>query len=91
MQWILESVQHLVNLVFLLVVILSGVGTYIAYRMYERRHMEFPWQKPAAVMGVEVATWILFNIFWDWFQANFWAILIIVLIIVFILSRKKRG
>lgn len=91
MDWILGLLQNLVNLVFLAVIVLTCVGTYMAYRMYAKRNVDFPWQKPAQVLGVEILAWILFSIFWAWFRANFWVILIIVLIIVYILSRKKKS
>lgn len=89
MQWILDSVQGLVNLLFLMGVIVTGVGTYVAYRMYTQRHVPFPWEKPAMILGVELVTWILFNAFWEWFQANFWVILVVVVIIIYILRRKR--
>ena len=89
---ILDSIQGLVNLLFLVAVIGTLVVSWIyADRLKKQYHADFPWGKTASIVGIEVLLWIGFNFFWEIFEA-FWLPITVVAIvaIVIILSRNRR-
>ncbi len=90
--FILESLQLFVNLIFLAVVVGTlGISALYAGRLKKRYNAPFPWSKTAAIVGIEVLLWIGFNIFFEAFQANWlWISIASVILIVLIVSRKKR-
>jgi energy-converting hydrogenase Eha subunit G len=91
MSSILDSVQGLVNLLFLVVVIGTLAMSWLyADRLKKQYHADFPWGKTASIVGIEVLLWIGFNFFWEVFEA-FWLPILVVAIVVIaiILSRKK--
>ena len=92
MNFIFESIQSTVNLLFLLVVLGTIVISWVfADRLRKQHNADFPWSKALTIIGIEVLTWIAFNIFFEIFQAHWIWISIGTLIVIFIiLSRKKR-
>ncbi len=89
---ILNSIQGLVNFLFLLVVVGTLVVSWIyANRLKKQYHADFPWNKTAFIVGIEVLLWIGFNFFWEIFEAFWMPILVVAVIaIVIILSRNRR-
>ncbi len=92
MDFLFESIQATVNLLFLVVVLGTIVISWLfADRLKKRHNADFPWNKALAIIGIEVLTWIAFNIFFEIFQANWiWISIGAVIVIFIILSRKKR-
>ena len=89
---ILDSVQGLVNLLFLVVVLGTLAMSWIyADRLKKQYNAGFPWGKTASIVGIEVLLWIGFNFFWEIFEA-FWLPITVVAIvaIVIIFSRNRR-
>ena len=63
MEAILGAAQSLVNLLFLVVVLgTAGISWWLSTK-YRERYAEFPWNKAAIILGIEVLAWIAFNIF----------------------------
>ena len=90
--FILESFQSSVNLLFFVVVIGTLVisGLY-AGRLKKQHNASFPWGKTVAIVGIEVLLWIGFNIFFEVFQAHWlWISIVTVIVIYIILSRKRK-
>jgi energy-converting hydrogenase Eha subunit G len=89
---ILNSIQGLVNLLFLVAIVGTVVVSWIyADRLKKQYHADFPWSKTASIVGIEVLLWIGFNFFWEIFEAFWLPILVVaVIVIAIILSRKKR-
>ena len=89
--FILSSIQTLGNLLFLIVIIGTlGVSWVYADRLKKRYGADFPWNKTAMIVGIEVLLWIGFNIFLEFFKAYWLPISIIVIIAIVLISRKKR-
>lgn len=93
MHSILSGIQGLVNLLFLVVVLGTlGVSWLYAYKLRERyKNADFPWGKAIAIVGLEILVWIAFNFFFEIFKANWvWISIVGIVVIFFILKRKKR-
>ena len=92
MYFIFESIQSIINLLFLLVVVGTIVMSWVfADRLRKRQNANFPWSKALAIIGIEIAVWIAFNFFFDIFQAHWiWISIGTIIVIFIILSRKKR-
>ncbi|MYC77353.1 hypothetical protein F4X10_16440 [Candidatus Poribacteria bacterium] len=89
--FILEGIQNLVNLLFLLTIVGTiGVSWLYAHRLSKQYGASFPWHKTAIIVGVEVLLWIGFTIFWSILKAFWVPILIVAIIAIVLISRKKR-
>ena len=89
---ILNGIQGLVNFLFLVAIFGTlAVSWLYAYRLKKQYNTDFPWGKTLSIVGIEVLLWIGFNFFWEIFEA-FWLPIVVVAVIVIaiILSRKKR-
>ncbi|RKU26184.1 hypothetical protein C6497_14110 [Candidatus Poribacteria bacterium] len=91
MNFFLESIQSAVNLLFLFVVLGTLIISWIyAYRLKKLHNADFPWGKALMIVGIEVAAWIGFTIFFELFQ-KYWIIITIVgLIAIYIISTRKK-
>ena len=90
-EFILSGIQSLVNFLFLIVIIGTlGVSWLYASRLKKQYGADFPWNKTAVIVGIEVLLWIGFNIFLEFFKAYWLPISIIAIIVVVFISRKKR-
>ena len=88
---ILNGIQGLVNLLFFVAVAGTLVVSWVyADRLKKQYSADFPWNKTAMIVGVEVLLWIGFNLFWNIFEAYWWQILIVAVIAIVLISRKKR-
>lgn len=88
---ILSGIQGIVTL--LLVVVICGtliVSWVYADRLRKRHNAEFPWGKALLIVLVEVLVLIGVNIFFELFKANWIWITIGTIIVLFIISRKKK-
>ena len=92
MYFISETIQSTVNFLFLLVVLGTLIISWVyADRLRKRHNADFPWNKALVIIGIEVLTWVAFNIFFEIFQANWvWISIGTIIIIFIILSRKRR-
>ncbi|MCG9126472.1 hypothetical protein JT359_02620 [Candidatus Poribacteria bacterium] len=91
MNFFLESVQSAVNLLFLLIVLGTLVISWIfAYKLQKLHNADFPWGKTLMIVGIEVAAWIGFNIFFELFQKHWIIITIIGLIAIYFVSKRKK-
>lgn len=91
LNFIFESIQGTVNLLFLVVVVGTVVVSFVyANRLQNRHNADFPWNKALAIIGIEVGLWIAFNIFFEIFQAHWIWITIGTIIVLYIISKKKR-
>ncbi len=92
MDFIFDSIQTSINLLFLIVVLGTlGISWIFADRLRKRHNADFPWSKALMILGVEILIWIAFNFFFEIFQAHWVLISIVGIIVIFIiLSRKKR-
>jgi len=91
MFFFLSGIQSIVNFLFLVIVLGTlGVSWVFAQRLRKQYSADFPWNKTAAIVGIEVLIWIGFNIFWEFFKVYWLPISIIAVIIIGIISRKKR-
>ena len=89
--FILSSIQTLGNLLFLIAIIGTlGVSWVYADRLKKQYGADFPWSKTAVIVGIEVLLWIGFNIFLEFFKAYWLPISIIAIIVIVLISRKKR-
>ena len=89
--FILSSIQTLGNLLFLIAIIGTlGVSWVYADRLKKQYGADFPWNKTAIIVGIEVLLWIGFNIFLEFFKAYWLPISIIAIIVIVLISRKKR-
>ena len=87
----LNGIQGFINLLFFLVI----AGTFVVSWLYANRlkkqySADFPWNKTAMIVGIEVLLWIGFNFFWEIFEAFWWQITIVAIIAIVLISRKKR-
>lgn len=91
MGFILEGIQNLVNLLFFLAIVGTiGVSWIYAHRLKKQYGADFPWNKTAAIVGIEILLWIGFTIFWGFLKAFWLPILIVAIIAIVLISRKKR-
>jgi hypothetical protein len=90
MEAILGAAQSLVNFLFLIVVVGTAIFSWWLSTKYRERYAEFPWNKAGIILAIEVLSWIAFNIFWNWVKYNWWIALILVVIIVFVIKKRKR-
>lgn len=91
LNFIFESIQGTVNLLFVVVVVGTVVVSFIyADRLRKRHSADFPWNKALAIIAIEVGLWIAFNIFFEIFQAYWVWITIGTIIVLYIISKKKR-
>ena len=91
MLFFLSGIQSMINLLFLVIVLGTlGVSWVFAQRLRKQHGADFPWHKTAGIVGIEVLIWIGFNIFWEFFKVYWLPISIIAIVIIYILSRKKR-
>lgn len=87
----LSGIQSIINFLFLVVVLGTlGVSWVFAQRLRKQHGADFPWNKTAAIVGIEVLIWIGFNIFWEFFKVYWLPITIVAVIVMVIISRKKR-
>ena len=89
---ILNSIQGLVNFLFLVAIVGTvGVSWLYAHRLKKQYNADFPWGKTVSIVGIEVLLWIGFNFFWEIFEAFWLPILVVAIIaIVIVLSRSRR-
>ena len=89
---ILNSIQGLVNLLFLIAIVGTiGVSWLYAHRLKQQYNADFPWGKTISIVGIEVLLWIGFNFFWEIFEAFWMPIMVVAIIaIVIIFSRNRR-
>ena len=88
---ILNGIQGLVNLLFFVAIVGTLVVSWIyASRLQKQYGAAFPWNKTALIVGIEVLLWIGFNFFWKIFEAFWLPITIVAIIVIVLISRKKR-
>ncbi len=88
---ILNGIQGLVNLLFFVAIVGTLVVSWIyASRLKKQYGADFPWNKTALIVGIEVLLWIGFTIFWSILKAFWVPILIVAIIAIVLISRKKR-
>lgn len=91
MNLFLDSIQNLINLLFIIVILGTVIISWIfADRLRKRHNADFPWNKTLLIVGIEVLTFIAFNIFFEIFQANWIWISIGAVILIFIILKRKR-
>ena len=91
MNFLLNSIQDLVNLLFVVAIIGTlGVSFLYAYRLKKQYRADFPWHKTAMIVGIEVLLWIGFTIFWGVVKAFWLPIVVVAIIAIVLISRKKR-
>lgn len=92
MDFLLNSIQNLVNFLFLIAIIGTLVVSWLYAHRLRKRYSgaNFPWSKTAMIVGVEILLWIAFTIFWSFVKAFWWLILIVAIIAIVLISRKKR-
>ena len=89
--FILEGIQNLVNLLFFVAIVGTiGVSWIYAHRLKKQYGADFPWNKTLVIVGIEVLLWIGFTIFWGFVKAFWVPILIVAIIAIVLISRKKR-
>ena len=90
MEAILGAAQGLVNLLFVVIILgTAGVSWWLSIK-YRERYAEFPWNKAAIILGIEVLAWIAFNIFWGWVINNWWIAIVLIVIIIIVLKKRRR-
>ena len=90
METILGAAQSLVNFLFLVVVLGTAIVSWWLSVKYRERYAEFPWNKAAIILGIEVLAWIAFNIFWGWMTDNWWIAIVLIVIIIIVLKKRRR-
>ena len=89
--FILSGIQNLGNLLFFVAIIGTiGVSWVYAHRLKKQYGADFPWNKTAMIVGVEILLWIGFNIFLEFFKAYWLPISVVAIIAIVLISRKKR-
>ena len=89
--FILSGIQDLVNLLFVVAIIGTlGVSWLYAHRLKKQYGADFPWNKTAAIVGIEILLWIGFTLFWGFVKTFWWLIVIVAIIAIVLISRKKR-
>ena len=90
MEAILGAAQSLVNLLFLVIILgTAGLSWWLSVK-YRERYAEFPWNKAAIILGIEVLAWIAFNIFWSWVINNWWIAIVLIVIIIIVVKKRRR-
>ncbi|MYB93647.1 hypothetical protein F4054_00990 [Candidatus Poribacteria bacterium] len=88
---ILNGIQGLVNLLFFVAIVGTLVVSWLyANRLKKQYGSDFPWNKTAMIVGIEVLLWIGFTIFWGFVKAFWLPIVVIAIIAIVLISRKKR-
>ena len=88
---ILNGIQGLVNLLFFVAIVGTVVVSWVyASRLKKQYGAGFPWSKTALIVGIEVLLWMGFNFFWEIFEAFWLPITIVAIIVIVLISRKKR-
>ena len=88
---ILNGIQGLVNLLFFVAIVGTLVVSWIyASRLKKQYGADFPWNKTALIVGIEVLLLLGFNFFWNIFEMYWWQIMIVAVIAIVLISRKKR-
>jgi hypothetical protein len=92
MDSILSGIQGLVNVLFVVVIVGTlGISWVFSDRLRKRHNAGFPWNKALTIIGIEVLTMIVFNIFFEILKAHsVWITIVGIVVIFIILSRKKR-
>ena len=91
MDFILNGIQGLVNLLFFVAIVGTLVVSWLyASRLKKQYGADFPWSKTAMIVGIEVLLWIGFTIFWGFVKAFWLPIVVIAIIAIVLISRKKR-
>ena len=90
MGFILDSIQSLVNLLFLIAVLGTVAVSWWLSMKYKERFAEFPWYKAGIILGIEVVAWIAFNIAWELMTTYWWLVAIVVVIVIVVMTKKKR-
>lgn len=90
MEAILGAAQSLVNFIFLVVVLGTAAVSWWLSTKYRERYAEFPWNKAAIILGIEILAWIAFNIFWSWVTNNWWIAIVLIVIIIIVLKKRRR-
>lgn len=86
-----EGIQSTINLLFFIVIVGTVVVSFIyANRLQKLHRADFPWNKALAIIAIEVGLCIAFNIFFEIFQAYWFWITIGTIIVLYIISKKKR-
>ena len=89
--FILSGIQNFVNLLFFVAIVGTlGVSWVYASRLKKQYSADFPWNKTALIVGIEVLLWIGFTIFWGILKTFWVPILIVAVIAIVLISRKKR-
>ena len=89
--FILSGIQNFVNLLFFVAIVGTlGVSWVYASRLKKQYSADFPWNKTALIVGIEVLLWIGFTLFWNFFKAFWLPIIIVAVIVIVLISRKKR-
>ena len=88
---ILGAAQSLVNFLFFIAVVGTAGFSWWLSTKYRERYAEFPWNKAGLILGIEILSWIGFNIFWNWVEHNWWIAVISVAVIVVVLMKKRKG
>ena len=90
MEMILGAAQSLVNLLFVVVILgTAGISWWLSIK-YRERYAEFPWNKAAIILGIEVLAWIAFTIFWNWVTDNWWIAIVLIVIIIIVIKKRRR-
>lgn len=92
--FILNSIQNFVNLLFVVTIAGTLVVSWIyASRLKKQYNADFPWGKTVLIVGIEVLLWSGFTFFWEILE-EFWRpifiVAIIAIIAIVLISRKKR-
>ena len=89
--FILSGIQNFVNLLFFVAIVGTlGVSWVYASRLKKQYGADFPWNKTAIIVGIEVLLWIGFTIFWGILKTFWLPIIIVAVIVIVLISRKKR-
>ena len=90
MEAILGAAGSLVTLLFVIVILgTAGISWWLSIK-YRERYAEFPWNKVAIILGIEVLALIAFNIFWSWVTHNWWIAIVLIVIIIIVLKKRRR-
>ena len=80
----------LINLIFVLLILVTILGTLWLSRKFKERYAEFPWWKAAVLLVIEVVAWVITYRFVAWIQHHIWVVPIAVVIVIVILVKKKK-
>ena len=87
--------KETVNYIFLAIVLFTlFISNRIAHSLKKqyasRRKISSHRSKAWGIIAIEVLTWIGFNIFWTFFTSNWWVVIVSVILILMILSRRTK-